>query len=91
MDLTVLVLTFFGLRRISALNSVIGNSLSEQCLWYCIGTFICNIPAVILPILNLNGEQLDIVNRPREDSCRGCSCNERHCFHASNDTKVRLK
>ena len=32
MDLTVLVLTFFGLRRISALNSVIGNSLSEQCL-----------------------------------------------------------
>ncbi|TBU28925.1 hypothetical protein BD311DRAFT_306675 [Dichomitus squalens] len=54
MDLTILVLTFCGLWRIAALKSAIGSLLSEQCLWYCIGTFLCNIPAVILPILNLN-------------------------------------
>ncbi|KAI0747836.1 hypothetical protein C8Q80DRAFT_1168698 [Daedaleopsis nitida] len=54
MDLAILVLTICGLWRKAALKSAIGGALSEQCLWYCMGTFICNIPAVVLPMMNLN-------------------------------------
>ncbi|KAI0332095.1 hypothetical protein GY45DRAFT_1400271 [Cubamyces sp. BRFM 1775] len=54
MDLTILILTVCGLWRKSALRSDIGTNLSEQCLWYCAATFLVNIPAAVLPILNLN-------------------------------------
>ncbi|KAI1790746.1 hypothetical protein LXA43DRAFT_469595 [Ganoderma leucocontextum] len=54
MDLTIVALTFCGLYQQAALDSPIGSSLSEQSLWYCVGTFLCNIPAVLLPGLNLN-------------------------------------
>ncbi|PIL23733.1 hypothetical protein GSI_13483 [Ganoderma sinense ZZ0214-1] len=54
MDLTIVALTFCGLYQQAALDSPIGSSLSEQSLWYCVGTLLCNIPAVLLPGLNLN-------------------------------------
>ncbi|KAJ8482053.1 hypothetical protein ONZ51_g5615 [Trametes cubensis] len=54
MDLTILILTICGLWRKAALRSDIGTNLSEQCLWYCAATFLINIPAAVLPILNLN-------------------------------------
>ncbi|KAI0710378.1 hypothetical protein C8T65DRAFT_648153 [Cerioporus squamosus] len=54
MDLTILILTVTGLWRKGALRSAIGASLSEQCLWYVVGTFVVTIPAVVLPALNLN-------------------------------------
>lgn len=56
MDLTIVALTFSGLYQQAALDSPIGSSLSEQSLWYCVGTLLCNIPAVLLPGLNLNGK-----------------------------------
>ena len=58
MDLTIVALTFSGLWQQAALDSPIGSSLSEQSLWYCVGTLLCNIPAVLLPGLNLNGEAI---------------------------------
>nr|VWO98832.1 AAA domain-containing protein [Ganoderma boninense] len=54
MDLTIVALTVCGLYQQAALDSPIGSSLSEQSLWYCVGTLLCNIPAVLLPGLNLN-------------------------------------
>ncbi|RPD65841.1 hypothetical protein L226DRAFT_529978 [Lentinus tigrinus ALCF2SS1-7] len=54
MDLAILILTVCGLWRKGALRSAIGASLSEQCLWYVVGTFVVTIPAVVLPALNLN-------------------------------------
>ncbi|KAI0822630.1 hypothetical protein BC628DRAFT_1326658 [Trametes gibbosa] len=54
MDFVILVLTICGLWRKAALKSLIGTTLSEQCLWYCAGTFLINIPAAVFPILNLN-------------------------------------
>ncbi|TFK82650.1 hypothetical protein K466DRAFT_556261 [Polyporus arcularius HHB13444] len=54
MDLAILMLTVAGLWRKGALKSAIGASLSEQCLWYVVGTFVVTIPAVVLPALNLN-------------------------------------
>ncbi|KAL7283156.1 hypothetical protein ACG7TL_002582 [Trametes sanguinea] len=54
MDFTILCLTICGLWRKAALQSSIGTTLSEQCLWYCAATFLVNLPAAIFPILNLN-------------------------------------
>ncbi|KAI0781230.1 hypothetical protein BD413DRAFT_608392 [Trametes elegans] len=54
MDLAILVLTVCGLWRKAALNSDIGATLSEQCLWYCAATFVINIPSAALPLMNLN-------------------------------------
>ncbi|KAL1947540.1 hypothetical protein VTO73DRAFT_13264 [Trametes versicolor] len=54
MDLAILVLTICGLWRKAALKSMIGTTLSEQCLWYCAATFLVNIPAAVFPIMNLN-------------------------------------
>ncbi|KAI9056691.1 hypothetical protein FKP32DRAFT_1639193 [Trametes sanguinea] len=54
MDFTILCLTVCGLWRKAALQSSIGTTLSEQCLWYCAATFLVNLPAAIFPILNLN-------------------------------------
>lgn len=47
MDLAILVLTICGLWRKAALKSMIGTTLSEQCLWYCAATFLVNIPAAV--------------------------------------------
>ncbi|KAH9857799.1 hypothetical protein C2E23DRAFT_805729 [Lenzites betulinus] len=54
MDLVILVLTICGLWRKAALKSKIGTALSEQCLWYCAGTFLINIPAAVFAILDMN-------------------------------------
>ncbi|KAI0646782.1 hypothetical protein C8Q79DRAFT_956442 [Trametes meyenii] len=64
MDFTILVLTVCGLWRKRALHSDIGTTLSEQCLWYCAATFLVNIPAVVLPILNLNPVMNVIASMP---------------------------
>lgn len=47
MDLAILMLTVCGLWRKGALRSAIGASLSEQCLWYVVGTFVVTVPAVV--------------------------------------------
>ncbi|KAH9946363.1 uncharacterized protein BXZ73DRAFT_73138 [Epithele typhae] len=54
MDLAVLVLTICGLWKAAALQSPLGSTLSEQCIWYCAVTFVVTIPAVVLPALKLN-------------------------------------
>ncbi|KAI0637264.1 hypothetical protein C8Q77DRAFT_558072 [Trametes polyzona] len=64
MDLAVLILTVCGLWRKAALRSNIGTSLSEQCLWYCVATFLVNIPAAVFPILNLNVIMNVIISMP---------------------------
>ncbi|KAI0670662.1 hypothetical protein C8Q78DRAFT_138810 [Trametes maxima] len=64
MDFTILVLTVCGLWRKRALQSDIGTTLSEQCLWYCAATFLVNIPAVVFPILNLNAVMNVIASMP---------------------------
>lgn len=47
LEFTVLILTVCGLWKKAALDTRIGLTLRDQCLWYCIGSFVCTIPAVV--------------------------------------------
>ena len=51
MELSILIMTIVGLLKKGALATRIGCALSEQCVWYCAGSFLCTVPAVVRPIL----------------------------------------
>ena len=55
MELAILIMTIVGLLKKGALATRIGYALSEQCVWYCAGSFLCTVPAVVRPTYYCTG------------------------------------